>query len=127
MIWYARVLVILGIILNLGSASQAQTPAPQSQPPPTEVTQPETKLAVFDEVWQNVRDYFYDPTLHQLDWAAMREKYRPLAAAATDEERSAVINRMLDELAASHTRYYTPAEPAYYQLLDIFAGSLRRE
>ena len=34
---------------------------------------------------------------------------------------------MLDELAASHTRYYTPADPAYYQLLDIFAGPLRRE
>src|SRR5262245_53698344 len=54
MIWYARVLVILGIVLGLGSASQAQAPAPQSQPPPTEVTQPETKLAVFDEVWQSV-------------------------------------------------------------------------
>ena len=34
---------------------------------------------------------------------------------------------MLDELAASHTRYYTPADPAYYQLLDVFAGPLRRE
>ena len=54
-------------------------------------------------------------------------KYRPLVLAASDEERSAVINRMLDELAASHTRYYTPADPAYYQLLDIFAGSLRRD
>ncbi len=127
MTWYVRVLVILGIVLGLGSASQAQTPDPQSQPPPTEVTRPETRLAVFDEVWQSVRDYFYDPTLHHLDWAAMREKYRPLAAAAADEERSVVINRLLDELAASHTRYYTPADPAYYQLLDVFAGPLRRE
>src|SRR5262245_62300900 len=101
MIWYARVLVILGIILGLGSASQAQTPAPQSPPPPTEVTQPETKLAVFDEVWQSVRDYFYDPTLHHLDWAAIREKYRPLEAAATDAESSAVINSMLDAIADS--------------------------
>ena len=127
MTWYMRVLVILGIVLVLGSASQAQMPAPQSQTPPAEVTHPESKLAVFDEVWQSVRDYFYDPTLRHLDWAAMRDKYRPLAAAAADEERSAVINRMLDELAASHTRYYTPDDPAYYQLLDIFAGPLRRE
>ena len=91
------------------------------------MTRPETRLTVFDEVWQSVRDYFYDPTLRHLDWAAMREKYRPLVAAASDEERPAVINRMLDELAASHTRYYTPDDPAYYQLLDIFAGPLRRE
>ncbi len=127
MTWYLRVLVILGIVLVLGSASLAQTPDPQSQPPPAEVTRPESKLAAFDEVWQSVRDYFYDPTLRHLDWAAMREKYRPLVAAVSDEERSAVINRMLDELAASHTRYYTPADPAYYQLLDIFAGPLRRD
>jgi carboxyl-terminal processing protease len=127
MTWYMRVLIILGIALVLGSASQAQMPAPQSQTPPAEVIQPESKLAVFDEVWQSVRDYFYDPTLRHLDWAAIRDKYRPLVAAAADEERSAVINRMLDELAASHTRYYTPDDPAYYQLLDIFAGPLRRE
>src|SRR5262245_29480510 len=127
MTWYVRALVILGIVLALGSVSQAQTPEPQSQLPPAEVTQPETRLTVFDEVWQRVRDYFYDPTLRHLDWTAMREKYRPLVAAASDEERSAVINRMLDELAASHTRYYTPTEPAYYQLLDIFAGPLRHE
>ena len=125
--WYVRVLVLLGIVLVLGSVSQAQTQVSQSQSPPVEGTHPETRLAVFDEVWQSVRDYFYDPTLRHLDWAAMRERYRPLVAAAADEERSAVINRMLDELAASHTRHYTPADPAYYQLLDIFAGPLRRE
>ncbi|HEU0084468.1 MAG TPA: PDZ domain-containing protein, partial [Bradyrhizobium sp.] len=37
-----------------------------------------------------------------------------------------VINRMLSELRASHTRYYTPGEPEYYQLADIFTGALRR-
>jgi carboxyl-terminal processing protease len=126
MTWYVRVLVILGIVLSLGSASQAQTPAPQSPPPPAAEIRPESRLTVFDEVWQSVRDYFYDPTLRHLDWTAIRDKYRPLVAAAADEEHAAVINRMLDELAASHTRYYTPDDPAYYQLLDIFAGPLRR-
>jgi len=127
MTWYVRVLAILSIVLGLGGAGQAQLPDPQPQLPPAEVTRPETRLVVFDEVWQSVRDHFYDPTLRHLDWAAMREKYQPLVAAAADEERSAIINRMLDELAASHTRYYTPDDPAYYQLLDIFAGSLRRD
>src|SRR5215471_18027013 len=98
MTWYVRILVILSIVLSLGIASQAQTPDPLSQSAPAEVSRPEAKLAVFDEVWQSVREYFYDPTLHHLNWAAIREKYRPLAAAATDGERAAVINRMLDEL-----------------------------
>ncbi len=33
---------------------------------------------------------------------------------------------MLAELGASHTQYYTPDDPAYYQLAGIFAGALRR-
>jgi carboxyl-terminal processing protease len=110
--------------LALGVASQAQMPEPRA---PDEGIRAETALAAFDEVWQHVREAFYDSTLRRLDWTAIREQYRPLALAASDEERPAVINRMLDELAASHTRYYTPADPAYYQLLDIFAGSLRRD
>jgi carboxyl-terminal processing protease len=127
MTWYVSILIILSVVLGLDNPGQAQMPDPQAPPSPAEVARPETQLTVFDEVWQTVRDHFYDPTLRHLDWAALRDKYRPLAAAASDEEHSAVINRMLDELAASHTRYYTPADPAYYQLLDIFAGPLRRE
>lgn len=125
--WDRRVLAIIGIVLGLGLASQAQTNDVQSPLPPAEVTRTETTLAVFDEIWQHVRDHFYDPTLRHLDWTAIGGKYRPLAAAAADEERSAVFNRMLAELAASHTGHYTPADPAYYQLLDIFSGALRRE
>ena len=126
MMWYTKMLVTLGIVLVLGSASLVQTDEAQSQTAPAEATRAQTQLAVFDEIWQIVRQHFYDPTLRHLDWAAVGEKYRPLAAAASDEERSAVFNRMLAELAASHTGHYTPADPAYYQLLDIFSGALRR-
>lgn len=81
----------------------------------------------FEEVWQTVRDRFYDPHLHGLDWLAIRERYLPEAARATSGDMLAsVINGMLSELHASHTRYYTLDEPEYYQLADIFAGALRR-
>jgi carboxyl-terminal processing protease len=36
------------------------------------------------------------------------------------------MNTMLSELHASHTRFYSPDEPEYYQLADIFVGALRR-
>ncbi len=125
--WYTRVLVTIGLVLALAIMSQAQTHDPQSPILPAEAPRAETKLAVFDEILQRVRQHFYDPTLHNLNWTALEEKYRPLAAAASDEARSAVFNNMLAELTASHTGHYTPADPAYYQLLDIFSGALRRE
>jgi carboxyl-terminal processing protease len=81
--------------------------------------------AAFDEVWELVRDRFYDASLHGLDWQAMRARYRPRAASARNQQETAiVINAMLAELGASHTHYYTPEDPAYYQLADIFSGAL---
>jgi carboxyl-terminal processing protease len=86
----------------------------------------DNRTAVFDEVWRTVRNRFYD--LHGLDWSAIGERYRPqAAAAASGRERAAVINRMLAELHASHTAYYTPEETAYYDLADIFSRGLRHE
>jgi carboxyl-terminal processing protease len=81
--------------------------------------------ADFDQVWELVRDRFYDPHLHGLDWQEERVRFRPDAASARSREDTAVvINAMLAKLGASHTHYYTPEDPAYYQLADIFVGAL---
>jgi carboxyl-terminal processing protease len=120
-----RILIILCLMLTLVVVSPARADDPASSAPLDAATQ-SPNLTVFDEVWQLVQERFYDPTLRGVDWSAVRHKYRPLALAATSaEERSMVINRMLDELAASHTRHYTASDPAYYQLLDIFSRALR--
>ena len=63
---------------------------------------------IFDEVWYLAAEQFYDPSMAGLDWPEVGDRYRQLAAAATDaEERAAVINRMLGELGTSHTRLLT--------------------
>src|SRR6202142_1667958 len=78
-----------------------------------------------DQVWELVRDRFYDPRLNGLDWQDQRLRFRPDAASARSREDAAVvINAMLAKLGASHTHYYTPEDPAYYQLADIFVGAL---
>ena len=93
-------------------------------------SQPDGALAAsnqadFDQVWELVRDRFYDPRLSGLDWQDERARFRPQAASAgSREEAAVVINDMLGKLSASHTHFYTPEDPAYYQLADIFAGAL---
>jgi carboxyl-terminal processing protease len=78
---------------------------------------------IFDEVWQTVNDNFYDPNFNNVDWSALRRKYQSQAQQAqTPAAGAEVINQMLAELNASHTRFYIQAEPAYYQLLGIFDG-----
>jgi len=76
---------------------------------------------VFDQVWETVDQQFFDPNFNGVDWRAMRQKYgASVRQASSRAEAAEVINQMLAELKTSHTHFYTPDEPAYYQLLGIF-------
>jgi carboxyl-terminal processing protease len=97
----------------------AQTPR-ESEEAPTSANE-----ADFDQVWELARDRFYDPHLNGLDWEGERARLRPqVVSAASREDAATMINTMLAKLGASHTHYYTPEDPAYYQLADIFVGAL---
>jgi carboxyl-terminal processing protease len=77
--------------------------------------------AIFEQAWTLVRDEFYDPGLHGVDWEAVRSELLPRAEAATSAPQlSGVINDALDRLHASHTRHYHAGEAAFYELSDIF-------
>ncbi|HEY9632955.1 MAG TPA: S41 family peptidase [Coleofasciculaceae cyanobacterium] len=76
---------------------------------------------VFDEVWKTVNDNFYDQNFNGVDWKALRSKYEPQVKQAQSSEAVALlVNQMLSELKTSHTHFYIPNEPAYYQILGIF-------
>ena len=92
-----------------GSAASATSPA---GPAPADV---------FEQVWETVNRRFFDPDFNGVDWQAVRERYRPPAAQARSQaELASAINEMLGLLRTSHTRLFTPDEPAYYQLLGVF-------
>jgi len=61
------------------------------------------RLTVFDEAWALMRDNFYDPAFHGVDWSESRAVYRPRAAAAsTRDELRRIISLMVGDLNASH-------------------------
>src|SRR5262249_1776646 len=56
------------------------------------------------EVWEAVREHFYDPRLHGVDWDNVRANYTgQLRQVRNDIEFKSLVNRMLNELHASHT------------------------
>jgi tricorn protease len=60
--------------------------------------------AMFDDAWRALRHGFYDPAMHGADWAALRERYRPVAQfAGSTEEVINLLNEMIGELNASHS------------------------
>ena len=70
---------------------------------------PEIQAQKFDEAWRLLRDNFYDPQMHQVDWDSVRTLYRERAVASViNEDFNDVVRRMLGELSASHLGIYGP-------------------
>ncbi len=58
---------------------------------------------IFNESWRQMRDYFYDPNMHGVDWKAVRDKYEPLVAHVNHRaDLSYIIGEMIAELDAGH-------------------------
>jgi tricorn protease len=59
---------------------------------------------MFNEAWRLQRDFFYDPDMHGVDWAAMKEKYGTLLGhASTRDDLNYLLGEMIGELNCSHT------------------------
>jgi tricorn protease len=59
---------------------------------------------VFEESWRVMKFRFYDPAMHGVDWAKMKEVYEPLLEHVGDQEDlHDVVSMMIGELNASHT------------------------
>lgn len=94
-------------------------------------TKPEMNLRIdeemaylFDHVWRQTKQKFYDPQLHGVDWEFYRAQYEPkLAGISTYRDFSEMLSELLGELNASHTgSYYIGGEESVPTAsLGIFA------
>jgi C-terminal processing protease CtpA/Prc/Tol biopolymer transport system component len=58
---------------------------------------------IFEESWRALRDGFYDPHFHGVDWQAVKEIYEPMCLkASTQKDFQDMYNMMLGEMNASH-------------------------
>ena len=58
---------------------------------------------MFNECWRQMRDFFYDPNLHGVDWVAVRKKYEPLVDhVAHRADLTYIIGEMISELNVGH-------------------------
>ncbi len=59
---------------------------------------------IFDESWRQMRDFFYDPNMHGVDWKAMHDKYAALLPYVNHRnDLTYIIGEMIGELSIGHS------------------------
>ena len=65
----------------------------------------------FVDAWRILRDWFYDPGMHGLDWQALREQYEPLVAhVAHRADLDYILGELGGELEAGHVYVQTSGD-----------------
>ena len=58
---------------------------------------------IYTESWRQMRDFFYDPNMHGIDWQSIYEKYEPLVAYVNNRnDLNYIIGEMIGELTTGH-------------------------
>jgi carboxyl-terminal processing protease len=85
---------------------------------------PKARKGVFEKVWKEIRDHYYDPSFNGVNWDEIHERYRPLVEAAKDDQEFyALISRMTGELHDAHTRFSSPEQwRSYKKQQGVSAG-----
>jgi tricorn protease len=100
-------------------------------------------LQIYNECWRQMRDFFYDPNLHGVDWNRVKRAYEPLVAHVRHRaDLTYIIGEMIGELSAGHTyvgggdlpavarvktgllgaRIDKDAASGYFRIVKIFKG-----
>jgi len=68
------------------------------------VDPPEEWKEIFNEVWRQERDYFFEAEMNGVDWQKIHDKYAQLLPAVADRySLTYIMGEMIGELSNSHT------------------------
>ena len=58
---------------------------------------------IYNEAWRQMRDFFYAPNMHGLNWEEIQDKYAPLVQYVNDRnDLNYIIGEMIGELSIGH-------------------------
>src|SRR5581483_9477291 len=69
-----------------------------------EIDPPQEWKEIYNEVWRQERDYFYEPEMNGVDWQKIHDKYAQLLPSVADRySLTYIMGEMIGELSNSHT------------------------
>lgn len=91
--------LILGLVFSIATKGRSHS------------LSPEDREQVFEKVWKDVDEHYYDPEFGGVNWRKVHQRYQPLVAAAKDDKDFySILDRMTAELHDAHTRFSSPEQ-----------------
>jgi len=84
---------------------------------------------IYNECGRQMRDYFFDPNMHGVDWPAVQKKYAPLVEHVQHRaDLTYIIGEMIGELNCGHT-YVGGGEMPHVERIStgLLGGELKRD
>ncbi len=89
-----------------------------------EVDPPAEWRQIFNEVWRQERDYFFEASMNGVDWEAVRKKYEALLPhVASRYDLTYILGEMVGELSNSHTYVNGPEETGLHPVAEGLLGT----
>jgi len=84
---------------------------------------------VFDESWRQMRDYFYDPNMHGVNWKAIHDKYAILLPYVNHRnDLTYLIGEMIGELNIGHAYVNSGDRPEVKRIpLGLLGATFSRD
>ncbi len=83
-------------------------------------------MQIYHDAWLIMRDWFYDPDMHGVDWDAMYDRYEPMARAVTYRpDLDHVIAELIAEVNVGHA--YVNSSPEAPSVERVGSGLLGAE
>jgi carboxyl-terminal processing protease len=115
----ALALFLLLFVLATTAFAQEKPQAPAKPQVPGAVSESAAKerltakdrQEVFEKVWKEIHDHYYDPSYNGVDWNEVHQRYAPLVEATKrDQEFYTLMSQMTSELHDAHTRFNSPEQ-----------------
>src|SRR5260221_14332776 len=83
-----------------------QVPGAVSESAPKELLTAKDRKEVFEKIWKEIYNHYYDPSYNGVYWKEVRQRYTPLGAATKKEQEFyALSSQLSSELQVAHTRF----------------------
>jgi carboxyl-terminal processing protease len=114
----SRNVLLIALTFAAGARVMLAQQAPPCSPPPQHASSAvrqhlslRARREVFEKVWRDIRDHYYDSSFNGVNWIDVHTRYRPLIEVAKDDQQFySLMSQMTGELHDAHTRFNSPEQ-----------------